>query len=155
MVPRYPITLESDERQQLLAVSRSSKASGRLFRNARALLLCDQGPEGPGWTIARAAEALGVSSRTIEHLKRQFVQMGLNAALRDEPRPRKPRAVTFDGEFEARLLALARSPAPDGHHRWTVRLLAKKAVELGLAPRVSAMTVHRMLRKANCVLVER
>ena len=154
MVRRYRIKLESGERQELLAASRSSKASGKLFRNARALLLCDQGPEGPGWTVARTAEALGVSSRTIEHLKRRFVQMGLNAALRDEPRPRKPRAVTFDGEFEARLLALARSPAPDGRDRWTVRLLAKKAVELGLAPRVSAMTVHRMLRKANCVLVE-
>ena len=60
--------------------------------------------------------------------------------------------MTFDGEFEARLVALACSPAPDGRTRWTVRLLAAKAVELGLAPRVSPMTVHRILKKTNCVL---
>ena len=154
MVPRYRLTLDSDERPQLFASTRISKAPARLFRNARALLLCDQGPEGPGWTVGRTAEALGVSSRTIEHLKRRFVQEGLEAALSREPSPRKPRAVTFDGEFEARWVELARSPAPAGLRRWAVRLLAKKAVGLGLAPRVSAMTVHRMLRKANCALVE-
>ena len=103
---------------------------------------CDKGPEGPAWTVGKTAQALGVSSRTIEHLKRRFVEQGLDAALR-----RKPRAVTFDGEFEACLVALACSPAPEGRTRWTVRLLAAKAVEPGLAPRVSPMTVHRILRK--------
>ena len=152
MAPRYRVTLESDERKYLLQLTRTSKSSGKLFRNARALLLCDRGPEGPGWTVARTAEALGVSSRTIEHLKRRFVQRGLEAALGRKPRPRKPRTVTFDGEFEARLVALACSPAPPGRRRWTVRLLAAQAVELGFAARVSPMTVQRILKKTNCVL---
>jgi hypothetical protein len=63
-----------------------------------------------------------------------------------------PRKVTFDGEFEARITALACSPAPDGRTRWTVRLLADKVVELKIASSVSTMTVHRALKKTNCVL---
>ena len=147
MAPRYRVTLESKERKDLVSLTRTVKTSGKLFRNGRALLLCDKGPDGPAWTVSRTAPALGVSTRTIEHLKRRFVEEGLEAALGRKPRPRKPRAVTFDGEFEARLVALACSPAPEGRTRWTVRLLAAKAVELGLAPRVSPMTVHRVLKK--------
>ncbi len=154
MAPRYRVTLEPEEREELASLTRTVKTSGKLFANARALLLCDKGPAGPDphWTVARTAEALGVSSRTIEHLKRRFVEEGLEAALRRKPRPRKPRASTFDGKFQARLIALACSPAPEGRARWTVRLLAEKAVELGLAPRVSPMTVHRILKKTGCVL---
>lgn len=92
------------------------------------------------------AAALGVTSRTIEHLKQRFVEEGFDAALDRKPIS-KPRKVTFDGEFEARLTALACSPAPDGRTRWTVRLLADKAVELNIAPTVSTMTVQRALKK--------
>lgn len=155
MAPRYRVTLESDERGYLLQLTRTSNSSGKLFRNARAMLLCDRGPEGQvGWTVAKTAEALGVSSRTIEHLKRRFVQRGLAAALRRKPRPRKPRAVTFDGEFEAPLIALACSPAPSGRRRWTVRLLAAQAVELGFVARVSPMTVQRILKKQTASSLE-
>ena len=107
MAPRYRVTLESNERKDLVSLTRIAKTSAKLFRNARALLLCDKGPEGPAWTVGKTAEALGVSARTLEHLKRRFVEEGLEAALWRKPRPRKPRAVTFDGEFEARLIALA------------------------------------------------
>jgi transposase len=95
------------------------------------------------------AEALGVSGRAIEKLKKRFVEEGLNAALERKPREKPPREVQFDGAFEARLIALACSPAPDGRARWTVRLLAGKAVELNFAPSVSHMTVQRILKKAN------
>lgn len=149
MAPRYRVTLEAAEREELLALTRNGKTSSKVFVSARALLLCDQGPHGPAWTVATTAEALGVTARTIEHIKRRFVEGGLEAALRREPRQRKPRAVTFDGAFEARLIALASSEAPSGRRRWTVRLLAEKAVELGLAPSVSPMTVQRILRKSN------
>ena len=149
MAPRYRVTLEAAEREELLALTRSGKTARNVFVSARALLLCDQDPHGPAWTVAATAEALGVSARTIEHLKRRFVEEGLEAALRRKPRPRKPRAVTFDGAFEARLVALACSQAPVGRRRWTVRLLAEKAVELGLAPSVSPMTVQRILKKTH------
>jgi len=92
------------------------------------LLLCDAGPEGPSWTVADAAEAMGVTSRTIEHLKKRFVEEGLDAALERRKPEKPPRAVTFDGAFEARLIALACSESPEGRRRWTVRLLAEKVV---------------------------
>ena len=93
------------------------------------------------------AEALGVSARTIEHLKRRFVEQGLEFALERKRRVRPPRKVIFDGAFEARLVALACSPAPPGRKRWTLRLLAEKVVELGWVERVSVMTVQRTLKK--------
>ena len=152
MASRYRVTLTPQERQELQALTRTSKTSGKRFLYARALLLCDRGPDGPGWTVIRAAEAIGVTARTIEHLKRRFVEDGLEAALQRKRRQRPPREVTFDGAFEARLIALACSSAPEGRRRWTVRLLAEKAVELGLAPNVSHMTVQRLLKKTNCSL---
>jgi transposase len=99
--------------------------------------------------VANVAEALGVSSRSIEHLKKRFVEEGLESALKRKPRDKPPRDVKFDGAFEARLLALACSEAPEGHWRWTVRLLADKAVELQFAESVSHMTVQRVLKKTN------
>ena len=75
-------------------------------------------------STARTAEAMGVTARTVEHLKRRFVEEGLTAALQRKRRQRPPREVRFDGAFEARLVALACSPAPEGRRRWTVRLLA-------------------------------
>lgn len=119
---------------------------------ARALLLCDAGPGGPAWNVADVAAALGVTSRTIEHLKKRFVEDGLEAALERKARDKPPREIIFDGAFEARLIALACSQAPEGYRRWTVRLLADKAVELSLAPSVSHMTVQRVLKKMNLSL---
>jgi hypothetical protein len=96
---------------------------------------------------------MGVTPRTIEHLKKRFVEEGFTAAL-ERKQPEKPRhQVTFDGAFEARLIALACSETPEGRRRWTVRLLAEKAVELQLAPEVSHMTVHRLLKKTNLSLI--
>ena len=137
----------------LEAVTRSGKTNAPKFIHARALLLCDVGPHSSGqpWKVADVAAALGATSRTIEHLKERFVEQGLDAALTRKPRT-TPRKVTFDGEFEARLTALACSPAPDGRARWTVRLLADKLVELEIAPSVSIMTVQRTLKKTNCAL---
>jgi len=95
---------------------------------------------------------LGVTCRTIEHLKKRFVEEGFEAALQRKPRVRPPREVIFDGAFEARLIALACSDAPEGYQRWTVRLLADKAVELEFAASVSHMTVQRVLKKMNLSL---
>jgi hypothetical protein len=89
----------------------------------------------------------------VEHLKKRFVEEGLEAALGRKPRQKPPREVRFDGAFEARLIALACSAAPEGRSRWTVRLLADKAVELKFAPSVSHMTVQRILKKTNSSLI--
>jgi transposase len=152
MSPRYRVTLTEQERKELETQTRRGKTHARRFINARALLLCDAGPHGPAWTVADVAEALGVTSRTIEHLKKRFVEEGFEAALARKPRETPPRDVIFDGAFEARLIALACSDAPEGRRRWTVRLLADKAVELNFAAAVSHMTVQRILKKTNLSL---
>ena len=149
MSPRYRVTLTQQERKELEALTRRGKTHARKFIHARALLLCDAGDDGPAWNVADVAKALGVTSRTIEHLKRRFVEDGLEAALERKPREKPPREVTFDGAFEARLIAMACSDVPKGHQRWTVRLLADKVVELNIAPSVSHMTVQRVLKKTN------
>lgn len=155
MTPRYRVTLTKDERNELEALTKKGKIEARRFKYARALLLCDAGPEGPSWKVADVANALGVTSRSIEHLKKRFVEEGLEAALERKPLDKPPREVVFDGAFEARLISLACSEAPEGHQRWTVRLLAEKAVELGFAETVSHMTVQRTLKKMNFSLTEK
>ena len=152
MSPRYRVTLTKEERKELEAITHRGKTHARRFIHARALLLCDAGADGPAWNVADVATALGVSSRAIEHLKKRFVEDGLEAAVERKPREKPPREVKFDGAFEARLITLACSDAPAGHRRWTVRLLADKAVELRFAESVSHMTVQRVLKKTNLSL---
>ena len=147
MSPRYRVTLTKDERKELETITRRGKNHARRFIHARALLLCDAGADGPAWNVSDVAEALGVTSRAIEHLKKRFVEDGLEAALERKVREKPPREVIFDGAFEARLIALACSDAPKGQRRWTVRLLADKAVKLNFAESVSHMTVQRVLKK--------
>lgn len=154
MAPRYRVTLLESERAHLESLTHNGKTGSKKFINARALLLCDAGPQGPAWTVANVAKALGITSRTIEHLKKRFVEPGLESAIERKQRDTPPRSIIFDGEFEARLIALACSEAPEGYARWTVRLLAEKAVELNFAPSVSHMTAHRILKKANLSLIE-
>lgn len=152
MATRYRITLTEEERKQLRNFTRSGKTNAPKFIHARALLLCDVGPHAEeSWKVADVATALGVSARTIEHLKQRFVEEGFDAALARKPSAKKAN-ITFDGGFDARLTALACSPAPNGRARWTVRLLAEKVVELEIAPTISLMTIQRSLKKTNCVL---
>lgn len=151
MTPRYRVTLSEDERSRLEELTRCGKTAAHAFIHARALLLCDAGPHGSRWKVADVAEAMGVTTRTIEHLKERFVEEGIEAALERKPRAKPPK-IDFDGAFDARLTALACSPAPDGRARWTVRLLAEKVVELKIAAKVSTMSVHRALKKMNLSL---
>jgi hypothetical protein len=81
MSPRYRVTLSKEEREELEALTRRGKTHARKFIHARALLLCDAGPNGPAWPVADVATALGVTPRTIENLKKRFVERGLEALL--------------------------------------------------------------------------
>ncbi len=145
MAPRYKVTLTKEERNELEAISTKGTRAARTVISSRALLLLDAGEFGPKWIVARVAEALGKTTRSLEHLKKRFVEEGLNAAIERKRRETPPRAIQFGGEFEARLLALACSEAPEGRERWTVRLLAEKMVELKIVPSVSPMTVCNRL----------
>ena len=88
-------------------------------------------------------EALDVSVGTVFRIKRRFAEEGLEGALLGRPRPRPRRKLGDKGE--AHLITLASSPAPEGHDHWTLRLLAGKVVELGLAPSMSNEGVRKQL----------
>jgi hypothetical protein len=152
MALRYRVTLTNEERKELEAISTKGKRAARTVLYARALLLLDAGEHGPNWIVAKVAEALGITSRSLEHLKKRFVEEGILVALERKKRVTPPREIQFGGEFEAHLLALACTEAPEGRKRWTVRLLAEKIVELKIAPSVSPMTVCNTLKKMNLSL---
>ena len=152
MTPRYRVTLTKEERQDLQAVSTKGRRAARTVLYARALLLLDAGEFGSGWLVADVAEAIGVTTRSLEHLKERFVKAGLSAAIERKRRVKPPREIQFGGDFEAHLLALACSEAPSGKSRWTIRLLAEKLIELEIVPTVSPMTVCNTLKKMNLSL---
>ena len=152
MKPRYRVTLTEDERTFLDGLTKRGKHSARKTINARALLLSDSGPHGPDWELTQVMTALGISERGLIYLKKRFVEEGMHAALERKEREKPPREVVFDGAFEARLLTLACSEAPEGRQRWTIRLLAEKIVELAIAPQVSPSSVQRALKKMNLSL---
>jgi hypothetical protein len=152
MAPRYRVTLAKEERNYLEGISTKGKRAARTVLYARALLLLDAGEHGPKWIVAKVAEALGTTPRSLEHLKKRFVEEGLPASIERKKRVKPPREIQFGGEFEAQLLALACSEAPEGRKRWTVRLLAEKIIKLKIVPTVSPMTVCNTLKKMNLSL---
>ena len=121
----------------------------------RILLFCcyifpvDAGEYGQKWLVEQVAEAMGTTTRSLEHLKKRFVEEGLSAAIERKKRETPPREIQFGGEFETKLLTLACSEAPEGRKRWTMRLLAEKMIELQIVPSVSPMTVCNTLKKMN------
>lgn len=146
----YKVTLSEEERKELMVMTHKGKESARKVLLGRALLLLDEGEFGvEHWKVDAVATAVGMTDRTLEHLKERFVKFGLEAAL-ERKKPCTPsKRLVFDGDFAAQLTRLACSPAPDGRARWTVRLLAEKLVELSIVPSVSVMTVHNTLKKTS------
>jgi hypothetical protein len=152
---RYKVTLNKEERDHLNRFSKTGMKSARSVLLARALLLVDAGEYGPHCPESEIAMATGLSPRSIERLKKRFVEEGLEAALERKKRELPPIPVRFGGEFEAHLIALACSEPPEGRSRWTIRLLADKVVELEIADRVSPMTICNTLKKTNFNLTDR
>jgi Homeodomain-like domain len=147
MNKKYIVRLTNTERGILEGLVNTGKGAARTLTHARILLKADCGPDGPAWTDPMISTALDVSIPTIERVRRTLVLDGFDAALQRKPAP--PRQRKLDGHHEAQLVALTCSPAPEGHKRWTLRLLADKLVELtdldGLAPE----TVRLMLKKTT------
>ena len=152
MAPRYRVTLTQEEREELEDISTKGKRAARTVLYARALLLLDVGEHGQKWIVSKVAEAMGVTSRSLEKLKKRFVEEGLSTAIERKQRIKPPREIIFGGEFEAHMLALACSDAPEGRERWTMRLLADKMIELKFVETVSVMTVCNTLKKMNLSL---
>jgi transposase len=146
---RYRVTLDAEERQHLHDLIAAGKAAARKLTHARILLKADAAEGGPAWQDGRIADALEVSTDTVERVRRRFVEQGLDAALDRKQRERPPRQVKLDGRAEARLIALACSPPPDGRAVWTMQLLADKLVELEVVDSISDETVRLALKKTS------
>jgi hypothetical protein len=148
-VKKYKVTLTADERQQLRDLIAGGKAAAQKLAHARILLKADAGPGGPGWTDERIADAVEVSTDTVARVRQRFVEESLDAALCRKTSPKPSRERTLDGRAEARLIALACSPPPEGRKRWTMQLLADELVELEVVDAVSDETVRRTLQKTR------
>jgi hypothetical protein len=146
---RYVVTLSTDERGHLDALTKVGKRSARTITRARILLLTDQGDGGPGWDDGRVAEALGCGHRTVERVRERFVTDGIDAALTHKPQDAPSRGRVLDGAAEARLIALACSAPPEGRATWTMKLLADKLVELEVVASISDETVRLALKKTR------
>lgn len=148
MNQKYVVQLTDEQRQQLERLVSSGIAPARTIRRARILLKSDCGPGGPHWSYSQVSEALDVSSVTIGSVRKTFVLGGLEAALYRK-KPEREYQRSLDGEAEAHLIALACSPSPEGHERWTLRLLQQKMVELEYVETVSHETIRATLKKTN------
>ena len=149
MAKKYVFQLTADERSELQQLVKKGKAAGWKLQRAHALLQCDQGPQGPGWTDEQAAQAYACTTRSLQSWRKQAVEAGPLSLLQRKPRQTPPVAPKLDGEQQARLTALACTPAPPGYARWTLRLLAERLVELEVVEAIAHETVRRALKKAT------
>ena len=137
---KYGVRLTPEERNQLEHMVRAGRGSARVTTRARILLKTDE-----GWSAPKVAQALDVAQGTVFNVKRRFAEGGLEGALKDRPQAHRYRKM--DDRAEAHLIALACSPAPEGHDHWELRLLADRMVELGVVESLSHETVRLHLKK--------
>jgi len=151
MKKKYPVILDSSEREYLRSLIAVGTAPARKLTHARILLKADQSQEGPAWVDEEVAQAVEVSQPTVCRVRKQYFEEGLEAALNRRP-PNREYHRKLDGEQEARLVALACSEPPEGQARWSLRLLADRMVELSVVEDISYQTVRRTLKKTNLSL---
>ena len=144
MNKKYVVDLTEEQRKGLERLTRSGKHSARRIRYGQALLKANA-----GWTDEKISEALDISIRTIQRIRQRFVEEGMKVALGVRSGKPRPYARKLDGVKEARLIALACSEAPEGHTRWTLRMLADRMVDLSYVDTLSHETVRRTLKKTN------
>lgn len=138
----YRVELSVDQVQHLETLTRKGKQSARVIRRAHTLLLAQQGVGD-----VEIAAMLNITVLTVRNIRKRFVQQGLEATLYDAPRPGRP--AKFDGSDRAAITALACTKAPAGHARWSVRLIADRAVELQLVDGIAPSTVFYILKKTS------
>ena len=146
-VKKYVVRLSGEERARLEAFIGKGKRAALLLTRARILLKADVSEAGDGWSDSRIAEALDTSVATVERTRRQLIEEGFDAVLTRKSNPNSAPRRIFDGEAEAKLIALACGPAPAGRAKWTLRLLEEKVVELQIVASASDNTIGRTLKK--------
>lgn len=142
MTKKHVIKLKNSEKGKLNELTHKGKEKVRKLKRCQILLLSDEGKSD-----VEIAEVLKVSTGTVVNIRRRYVNDGLESALNEKPRPGAPKK--YEGLENAKITALACSSPPKGHSRWTLRLLADRAVELELVSEISYMSIDRILKKTN------
>ncbi len=145
MRKKYVVRLTDQERERLADVVKKLKGAGQKVRRAQILLKADA--DGPCWTDRQIADAFGCRTKTVENVRQRLVEQGLEQTLNGVQRQQPPTPKLLDGEQEAKVIATRLGPPPAGYANWTLRLLARKVVELSLVESISHETVRRTLKK--------
>ena len=147
MDKKYIVRLTDQERDDLATVIKKLKGTSQKVRRAHILLKADA--DGPNWTDRRIAEAFDCRTKTVENVRQRLVEQGFREALDRSRRKAPPVEKLLDGDQEARIIATRLGSPPPGYANWTLRLLARKVVELGIVESVSYETVRRTLKKTG------
>jgi hypothetical protein len=145
MNKKYIVRLSAKERRTLQEVVCKFQGSSQKVRRAQVLLKADVA--GPAWTDERIAEAFGCRTRTVEKLRERLVTEGFEQTLHGKRREKPATPKLLNGKQEAQVIALRLGPPPKGYANWTLRLLARKLVELEVVPAISHETVRSTLKK--------
>jgi len=145
MQKKYIVRLTAKERKILKEVIKKLKGTSQKVQRAQILLKADA--SGPCWTDDRIAEAFSCRRQTVENTRRRFVELGFQETLERKRRPKPPTEKLLDGKQEAKVIATRLGPPPKGYANWTLRLLARRVVELQIVDAVSYETIRRTLKK--------
>ena len=148
---RYTIKLTQDEVEELMGIINKGSHSSHTFRAAYVLLNCDEGAFSDKATNEQISKILKIGMRTIDRIKKRFIEEGMEAALERKPSSRVYEK-KIDGEVEAKLVQLCCSEPPAGYAKWSLRLLADKMVELKYVESISYVAVGETLKKMNLSL---
>jgi hypothetical protein len=147
MNKKYIVRLTAKERRALREIVKKLNGSSQKVRRAQMLLKADVA--GPAWTDQQIAEAFDSRTRTVEMLRERFVTEGFEQTLHGKPREKPPTEKILSGKQEAQVIAMRLSAPPKGYANWTLRLLARKVVELEIVKAISHETVRRTLKKTE------
>jgi len=148
MKAKYKVKLSPKERKSLLTLVKNGKEKVKKILHAQILLQADTSKNGSARHANHIAESLNINARIVHRVRNKFAEHGLNMALnRQEHKAHKPRI--FDGDKEARLVAICCSQAPEGRTSWTLNLLSQEVVKLNIVDNASRSTIHRVLKKTN------
>ena len=147
----YRIKLTTEERDAFAQVAKGNRGRmtipDRKVQRANAMLMCDEGDQGPGWTDEKIAQAFATTTRSLESWRKQAVLRGPLSLLERKQRTTPPTPPILDGEKEAKLTKIACSTPPNGRSRWTLQMLADELVALEIVDSISADTIGRVQKK--------
>lgn len=146
---RYKVILTKQEREELLLITKGGVHNSKKVIHSLILLNCDVGDFSQKVSNEEIAKVLKIGDRTIDRIKKKFVEQGLEAALSNSNETTRVYDKKTDGELEAHLIAISCSKPPKGFSRWSLRLLADKMVEMKYVESISHETVRSMLKKTN------